>query len=79
MEKQRGVEESTQEKTSRRGKFRARLEEEVHEALPPGERWGDVQIYFLDEIWAGSIEMVCLMDRTWLRGSHSTTMAGRIS
>ena len=46
LEKQRGdrVEDSTQVKTSRRGKFRARKAEGVHVAIPPNIRWGDVQI-----------------------------------
>ena len=40
LEKQRGdrVEESTHVDTSRRGKFRARWEEGLHAAIPPGVR-----------------------------------------
>ena len=44
-----GVGETTQEE-----KFRARWAEGVHEAIPPGVRWGDVQNQSQEEIWAGS-------------------------
>ena len=46
LEKQRGerVEEPAQLETYRRGKFRDIWAEGVHVAIPPGVRWGYVQI-----------------------------------